>query len=122
VKQLTKKEIIKNRARAMFAKMEAQPEHLFTATLPRIQEMYLGVAEATIEADEKAGVLKLIEEGKRPYYGDVVELQDCEGGVHYEMMTASEHSETAKKILGWGNVKIIYSSFPDSPVYQCKKD
>lgn len=133
MQQLTRNEIIELRARVIykyFTKYKpvikpAEPNKRalmvevlaeFDELNPSIKEHYLSAAQATIEADEKAGVLMLVEKTE-PRDGDLVEYQRHNGGLHIGY-------DIKKSTGAWVNdihVREIIKR-DNTPVYQCKKD
>ncbi len=112
---LTKSEIIELRARAIhsespsynFMKWEDAPD-LHKRTV-------LDMAKATIEADEKAKVLMLVEEGENPEPDDVVKLKSSAGAILHVL-----YRETFRMARTWIIEKIIQRA--NTPVYQTRKE
>lgn len=116
---LSRNEIIELRARAMYKAFNPDSNideiliFLGNSSIDKYREM----AEATIEADEKAGVLMLVE-GCEPEIGDMGRCTDgdlatyCGSGWKREYVTIRR--------TGGNDVTIIQRA--NTPVYQCKKE
>lgn len=132
--QLTRKEIIELRARAIFKARKP------TATWEQWDpEPYYEQAQATIEADEKAGVLMLVEEGDLKD-GDWADIS--EGETYYNMRTPAKVRQVREDKdyfdIGVRGLSYFYNKiaeFPDkikndikvirranTPVYQTRKE
>lgn len=120
MKQLTKKEIIELRARAI----QAIDESVAWKDC-KIKKVYKDFAKATIKADEKAGVLMLVDD--EPKEGDFIEVawlisnkKDTlyKGNIVEYVKLPCDFNEF--KPFQEEYVKIIQRN--SIPVYQCKKE
>lgn len=123
---LTKNEIVELRARAMELESEGSwmgwydvpsQRKTFDELHPDDQELFRKYAQATIEADEKAGVLKLVEEGKSATQN----LIDYDNWYRKEYNVSPER-ETIHGELHQKGFRAFLAGRPSTPVYQTAKE
>lgn len=118
MQQLTKSQIIELRAEALYLNewKNAENNTLFSKLEVDDKSYWIESAQATIDADEKAGVLMLVEEGADFEFGDFLKHKLDNDGETYTSDPDTMHYCQERQ----GDMKIIQRA--NTPVYQTKKE